>query len=94
MIETSGEWREERLYVLQTIQDLKEDLRKQSEAAAVERASVIEKGVRDIKEAHIKIRVLETTDQRLKLKNWIMTGALSATAAVIFELFKWALNGK
>ena len=94
MIETSGEWGEERLYVLQTIQDLKEDLRKQSEAAAIERANVIEKGVRDIRAAHIKIRALETTDSHLKMKNWVMTGALSATGAVIFELFKWALNIK
>jgi hypothetical protein len=100
-VNTSGEWREERLYVLKTLEDVKAEQRRISEAAAVERATVIEKGQRDIGAAHDKIRALETSaaenrseDSHLKIKNWIMTGLLSSAAAIVFELFKWVLTKK
>lgn len=94
------EWREERLYVLRTIEDLKDELRRQSEAAAVSRANVEEKAQRDIKAAHDKIRVqqdqirdLQSSGVTMGIKNWIMTVALSIAGAIGFELVK-ALMGK
>ena len=95
------EWRDERLYVLNMIEDLKMEQRRQIEAAAVTRANIEEKAQRDIDSAHNKIRALEssaattvTEDSHLKIKNWIMTGVLSAAAAVVFEVLKWVLTKK
>jgi hypothetical protein len=87
-MQTSGEWREERLYVLQTIEDMKADLRRQSEVAAVTRASITDIAQRDINVAHDKIRALEGIRSRLRIKNWIMTAALSASVAMLFEFIK------
>jgi hypothetical protein len=87
-VQTSGEWREERLYVLKTIEDLQTEQRRQSEQAAVTRASLAEKAQRDIKAAHDKIRALESSGGALRMKNWIMTALLSGGAAVLFEVVK------
>lgn len=99
-IPTSGEWREERLYVLKTIEDLKQEQRRALEAAAVERSAMaverktaIEKGARDIKAAHDKIRTLETTDSASRLKLWIMTTLLSVAGAIAFEVLRAWLHG-
>jgi hypothetical protein len=98
---TATEWREERLYVLNMIEDLKMEQRRQLEAQAVTRATIEEKAQRDIDQAHNKIRALETSaaatvteDSHLKIKNWIMTGVLSAGAAVVYEVLKWVLTKK
>jgi hypothetical protein len=98
---TATEWREERLYVLNMIEDLKMEQRRQLEAAAVTRANIEEKAQKDIHSAHDKIRALEEADKEtrsedshLRIKNWIMTGVLSAGAAVVFEVLKWVLTKK
>lgn len=97
---TSGDWREERLYVLKTIEDLKAEQRRLSEAAAIAHEVVEKKAQHDIREAHDKIRVSEgkiktLQDDRvmLRLKVWIMTVTLSAGAAVLYELAKAFLHG-
>lgn len=92
-IESKGAWFEERLYVLRTLEDLKAEQKRQSEAAAADRASLIEKGARDIKAAHDKIRALEHSGSTLRLKNWIMALALSGAGAVVFEVVKQLLKG-
>jgi hypothetical protein len=91
-VQTSGEWREERLYVLQTLEDLKTEQRRQSEQAAVTRDNLAERAQRDIKAAHDKIRNLEASGGALRLKNWAMTALLSAGAAVLFEVVKSYLH--
>jgi predicted XRE-type DNA-binding protein len=91
---TFTEWRDERLYVLNMIEDLKMEQRRQLEAQAVTRATIEEKAQKDINSAHNKIRTLEEADSHLKIKNWIMTGVLSSGAAVVFEMLKWVLTKK
>jgi hypothetical protein len=86
-------WLEERLFVLRTLEDLKAEQRRQSEAVAGERASVIEKGSRDIRAAHEKIRALEKSGNTLRLKNWIMTLALGGAGAVVIEFLKAFIHG-
>lgn len=88
VMDTSGEWKEERLYVLRTIEDLKTEQRRQIEADAVMRQITDVKAQKDIKAAHDRIRALEGT----KLKNWILTAALSTTVALLFELLRAYLH--
>jgi hypothetical protein len=92
-IETSGSWLEERLYVMRTLEDLKQEQRRQSAAAAVTREAIADRAQRDIKAAHDKIRALESSGTSLRLKNWIMTIALSAVGALAFETVKAWLHG-
>lgn len=87
-IQTSGEWREERLYVLRTIDAMQEELRSQSVAAAILSATKMAKAQKDIGQAHDKIRELEKSRSALRLKNWIMTAVLSFLVTVLFELLK------
>lgn len=82
--ETSGEWREERLYVLKSLEELKAEQRRQIEAEAVMRQTTAVKAEKDIKAAHDKIRALEGTE----LKNWILTAALSCAVALLFEVVR------
>lgn len=88
VMKTPGEWREERLYVLNTIEELKTEQRRQSDAAAVMRQSIEQRAMCDIKSAHDKIRALEGTRSYLRMKNWAMTAALSTLVAMLFELLK------
>ena len=92
-IETSS-WREERMYVLRTLEDLKHEERRHSESEAVTREYLAEKAKRDIRAAHDKIRALETKESALRLKNWIMVAALSGTWALVFEVIKAWLGWK
>jgi hypothetical protein len=87
-IQTSGEWREERLYVMRTIEAMQEELRTQSIAAAVLRETQMAKAQKDINFAHDRIRTLESARSLLRMKNWIMTAVLSALVTVLFELLK------
>lgn len=84
----SCEWREERLYVLHMIEDLKAEQRRQSEAAAVAKENVEKKAVRDINAAYDRIRALENSGIVMNLKNWILVGLLSVVSAIGFELAK------
>jgi hypothetical protein len=90
-----SDWSEERLYVLNMIEDLKAEQRRQAEAAAAARAKLEEKAQRDAERAekdmhaaHDKIRALEQSGAGLRLKNWLMTLALSGAGAIAFELAK------
>lgn len=92
--ESFSEWREERLYVLHMIEDLKAEQRRQSEAAAIARVNIEDKLKADVRAAHDKIRALETTGVTMGIKNWIMTVALSVGGAVVFEIIRSWISGK
>jgi len=93
--ESSGEWREERLYVLRAIEDLRAEQRRQIESEAVMQQTVTTKATKDITAAHDKIRALETAGGILTIKNWVMATVLTTASSVaIFELIKWAMRGK
>lgn len=101
-IETFTGWREERLYVLHQLDDLKVELRRLGDVIAVMRKQVEEKQVKDIQVAHDRIRkdsdrikALETerrvmSDERITIgiKNWILIAALSIAGGFALELFK------
>lgn len=90
--ETSGEWREERLFVLRAIDELKAEQRRQIEADAVMRQATAVKAAKDIDCAHDKIRALEGTGMHLQIKVWVMGAALSTAGVVLFEVLKWFLT--
>lgn len=87
-----GEWHEERLYVLKSIEELKAEQRRQIEAEAVLHQTTAVKAQKDIRAAHDKIRALECTGRTAKLKNWILTAALSCAVALLFEIVKAYLH--
>ncbi|MGH9780911.1 MAG: hypothetical protein ACRD33_03750 [Candidatus Acidiferrales bacterium] len=89
----TGEWLEERLYVLRTIERIEAEQMRLMLRAEAERTAIVEKGVRDIRAAHDKIRALEKSGHALRMKNWIMTLALSGVAAIAFEVVKALLRG-
>lgn len=91
-VTTSGEWREERFYVLRSLDTLQQELRRQSEQAAMLRETAMAKAQQDIRAAHDKIRSLESGRNVLRLKNWIMTALLSTFIVLIFELVKWKMH--
>jgi hypothetical protein len=90
-VETSGEWRDERLYVLKTLEEMRLEQRRQADSAAVLSQSQMVKADRDIQAAHNKIRTLESAGSALKMKNWIMTSVFSVIVMLLFELVKWYL---
>jgi hypothetical protein len=90
----TGQWNEERLWVLRTLDEVKSEQKRLAEAAAVDRAALIEKGTRDIRAAHDKIRALENSGTTLRLKNWVMMAALSGIGALAFEVVKAFLHGR
>lgn len=99
--ESSGDWREERLYVLKTLEDLKDEQRRQIADEAFLRQGLVAKAEKDINEAHRRIRALEDSAKEeskegsiLTIKNWVMAAMLSAAGAVIFELIKWVIDRK
>jgi len=92
-IDNGVEWRDERLYVLNMIEDFKQELRRQADARAVDHQYVEVKGKRDIHEAHEKIRALEKSGSMLRIQNWIMTVVLGAAGAIAFEFVKAWLHG-
>ena len=92
--ESSGEWREERMYVLRAIEDLRAEQRRQIESEAVMRQTVVAKAEKDINRAHDRLRVLESSQGIMTIKNWVLAGVLSAGGVVLFELVKWVLEKK
>ena len=85
-------WHEERLYVLNMIEDLRAEQRRQLELVAMERAAILDKARRDIRAAHDKIRALERTNTILTIKKWVMSLILGAAGAITIELVKWWLS--
>jgi|GEM_PF-5615736 len=88
-----GSWLEERTYILRTVEDLKAEQKRQSEAAAADRVALIEKGRKDIDAAHEKIRALQHQRLALRLKNWALGGIVGFVGAGLVELFKLLLHG-
>jgi hypothetical protein len=91
-VETSGEWRDERLYVLRTLEAVQQEQHRQLEATLLMSQTQMVKASQDIKAAHDKIRILESSGSSLKIKNWIMTALLSVIVMVLFELVKGYLH--
>jgi hypothetical protein len=86
------EWKEERLWVLRTIEDLKDENRRLSEASAIAREGVEKKLQKDVREAHDKIRTLQSEGIGMTVKNWVLTLIVGAGGAVALELFRWWLG--
>lgn len=69
MVETSGEWREERFYVLRTLDRLEGELKEKTEQLAVHRDRE-EKSKGDLNEAHARIRTLQGAARIAWWKVW------------------------
>jgi len=100
-VESSGEWREERLFVLRAIEDLKAEQRRQIEQEAVMRQTVVAKAEKDIRAAHDRLRALEgakTTLEKsegiMSIKNWVMAGILSSGFVALIEFVRWMVDRK
>jgi hypothetical protein len=93
-VETSGEWRDERLYVLKTLEAVQLEQRRKAESDALLIQGQMVKASQDIKAAHDKIRILESSGSVLKIKNWIMTALLSVIVMLAFELVKGYVRHK
>jgi hypothetical protein len=88
MIESSGEWRDERLWVLKTLEKLEDEQRREVESAALMSQGQLIKASKDIQEAHIKIRALEKARRNLSIKYWIVTGVLSVATALLLKVLE------
>jgi hypothetical protein len=93
-VETSGEWRDERLYVLKTLEAVQQEQRRKAESDALLIQGQMVKASQDIKAAHDKIRILESAGSTLKMKNWIMTALLSGIVTVLYEVVKGYVQHK
>lgn len=82
MPETSGEWREERFYVLRTLDRLERELKEKTEHIAVG-ADREEKQRKDLNEAHTRIRELQTKARMAWWKTWAPVIGL-----IVIELLK------
>jgi hypothetical protein len=90
--ESSGLWRDERLYVLKTLEEVRAEQRRQVESAAIMHQEQMGRAKLDIQAAHDKIRNLENAGSTLKMKNWIITAVLSVLCALAFEVVKGYLH--
>lgn len=93
-----GSWNEERLYVLRTLEEVRDEQKKQIAEMAAERSAMLVKGQKDIQAAHDKIRVLESSGHqlemkkhKLEIKNWLMAALLSGVGLSLVELAKYFL---
>lgn len=91
MIETSGEWREERLWVLKEIERLNEESKHKTEQIAIheDRESRYRK---DLNEAHARIRDLQSSVRTARVKSWAATAAASFLAVIVIELVKFIVK--
>lgn len=87
MVETSGEWREERFYVLRTLERLEGELKEKTESIA-KHEDREEKYTKDLNEAHARIRALQSSVKTARLKSWAAMGAASFLGVVVVELLK------
>ena len=93
MVETSGEWREERLWVLRELERLSAAVEQKAAELAVHEDRE-EKQKVDINQAHAKIRSLENSKRQAQLKVWIFSGAASGLMVIVVELLKLLLAKK
>lgn len=87
MVETSGEWREERLYVLRTLERLEYESKQKIEQIA-KHEDREEKYRKDLNEAHTRIRALQASIRTARVKSWAATAAASFLGVVVIELMK------
>jgi hypothetical protein len=93
MVETSGEWREERLWVHKELERLSVAVEQKAAELAVHEDRE-EKQKTDINQAHAKIRSLEAGKRQAQLKLWISSGAASGLMVLVIELVKMLLAKK
>jgi VIT1/CCC1 family predicted Fe2+/Mn2+ transporter len=91
MVETSGEWREERFYVLRTLDRLEGELKEKTKEIA-KQEDRDEKRRLDMNEAHARIRGLQSAAKTARLKSWAATGAASFLGVVVIELMRFILK--
>lgn len=87
MVETSGEWREERFYVLRTLERLEGELKEKSEHIA-KHEDREQRYIKDLNEAHTRIRALQSSVKSARVKSWAATAAASFLGVVLIELLK------
>jgi len=95
MVDTSGEWREERLFVLREIDRLEREGKERTVDLALLRTRVEEKAGKaefDVHQAHEKIRALERSRSSIKLKLWATSAAASFLGVVVIELLRMVLK--
>jgi hypothetical protein len=90
-IESSGEWKEERLFVLRALERIDAEQRRQIDAENMLQQTVAVKAAKDIGAAHDKIRKLESEKSGLAIKNWVMAALIYGGGIALIELVKWAL---
>jgi hypothetical protein len=86
MVETSGEWREERFYVLRTLDRLEGELKEKTEQLAVHRDRE-EKSKDDLNVAHTRIRTLQAAARIAWWKLWA-----PVIGVILLELLKFILK--
>lgn len=91
MFEGSGEWREERLFVLRQLEQLTGDHQKLGEALAAAKDRE-EKLLKDLNEAHTRIRALQAAVRTARLKAWGATAAASFLGVIVVELVRHILQ--
>jgi hypothetical protein len=91
MVETSREWREERLYVLRTLDRIEVELKQKTAQLAVH-GDREEKSKQDLNEAHARIRALQSTARTARLKSWGATAVASFLGVIVIELLRHILK--
>jgi len=91
MVETSGEWREERLYVLRTLDRIEVELKQKTAQLAVH-GDREEKSKQDLNEAHARIRALQGAARTARLKSWAANSAAAFLGVVVVELLRFILK--
>ena len=91
MVETSGEWREERFYVLRTLDRLESES-KQKTAEIAKHEDREERQRKDLNEAHARIRSLQASAKNARLKSWAANGAAAFLGVVVIELLRFILK--
>jgi hypothetical protein len=91
-IQTSGEWKEERLFVLHELDRINEENKILRTKVAVLENKIDGKGKQDMDQAHRKIRDLEAKVKNARLKTWAAISAASFLATVVLQLVRYVLR--
>lgn len=91
-VDTSGEWREERLFVLREIERLDRSSNERAAEMAIYRDRVEGKQKQDIDQAHAKIRTLQQSKINANLKVWATSAAASFLGILVIELLRIVLK--
>ena len=90
-VESSGEWREERIWVLNEIERINLELTSKTAELAVCRDHE-ERHLKDIHAAHARIRELQAVVRTARLKSWAATSVAAFLGVVVIELMKHILK--